>query len=435
MKALKVHLILFISVFLIFSCSKDEPVSLEKNVTLPAPDPNLTSVSSFTNHIIADSTNIAEENSTCTIEVNPVNVYGENLGGKLDKIVFTTNVGEFTGEVQYNSTSKTYYQTLSAIEGETGYATISCKANWINIVDTAYVKFYLGVYIPDDNFLELLQASVDVDEELKTYEIYEEDLSEVTSISGGSDIVLISGIEYCTSLEELEITNNSISDLSPLSDITTLISINMTGNKITDLSALENLENLETLILERNSIVNIEPVVNLTKLVELNLRKNQIVNVPSLENLVNLEKLDLSNNNIENPNLSGLENLTELNLSNNELANIESLSELTNLTSLNLESDNLIDISSLENLVNLTTLNLKNNSISDISILQKLNSLETLDLSENNIVGIEPLVNNDGIGDGDVIDLRGNPLSEEAINTHIPALEDRGVTVYYDTES
>ena len=39
---------------------------------------------------------------------------------------------------------------------------------------------------------------------------------------------------------------------------------------------------------------------------------------------------------------------------------------------------------------------------------------------------------NQGIGGGDRIDLRGNPLSEEAIETHIPALRDRGVSVLFN---
>jgi Leucine-rich repeat (LRR) protein len=55
-----------------------------------------------------------------------------------------------------------------------------------------------------------------------------------------------------------------------------------------------------------------------------------------------------------------------------------------------------------------------------------------LSLAYNRISDISPLVNNAGIGEGDVVDLRGNPLDAIAYGTHIPALEERGVKVLVD---
>jgi len=40
-------------------------------------------------------------------------------------------------------------------------------------------------------------------------------------------------------------------------------------------------------------------------------------------------------------------------------------------------------------------------------------------------------VDNTGLGEGDTVDLRDNPLSEESLNIHIPELRARGVTVDY----
>jgi hypothetical protein len=54
-----------------------------------------------------------------------------------------------------------------------------------------------------------------------------------------------------------------------------------------------------------------------------------------------------------------------------------------------------------------------------------------LSLYNNHISDISPLVDNTGLGEGDWVDLRGNPLSEQSINEYIPALEARGVQVYY----
>jgi len=52
---------------------------------------------------------------------------------------------------------------------------------------------------------------------------------------------------------------------------------------------------------------------------------------------------------------------------------------------------------------------------------------------DNQIGDVKPLVDNTGLGDGDEVWLSENPLSEQSINEYIPALEARGVTVYYQS--
>jgi len=41
------------------------------------------------------------------------------------------------------------------------------------------------------------------------------------------------------------------------------------------------------------------------------------------------------------------------------------------------------------------------------------------------------LVDNMGLGAGDYVHLKWNPLSSDSINTYIPQLQARGVTVVY----
>ena len=71
------------------------------------------------------------------------------------------------------------------------------------------------------------------------------------------------------------------------------------------------------------------------------------------------------------------------------------------------------------------------NQIVGISALQGLNNLESININDNSVLDILPLVNNTGIDNGDSIWLENNPLSETSINTYIPQLEARGVTVIY----
>ena len=155
-------------------------------------------------------------------------------------------------------------------------------------------------------------------------------------------------------------------------------------------------------------------------------------------------ELPIPNSNIRN--LTGLEyatNLRVLNLgavrttggfrvNNNFITDISPLARLNNLEELNIEVSAISDISPLAGLNNLRWLFLDDNSISDVSPLEGLNHLELLALENNFIADISPLVANTGLGSGDRVWLEGNPLNAASINTHIPTLQDRGVTVESD---
>ena len=224
----------------------------------------------------------------------------------------------------------------------------------------------------------------------------------------------LTGIESAIKLSWLDLWDNNISDISALAGLTNLSWLRLDGNNISDISALAGLTNLSRLRLDDNNITDISAMSGLTHLAELNLGNNSVSDISAVSNLTNL---------------------TELNLLNNNITDISALAGLTNLTSLNLLGNSVSDISVVSNLTNLTRLNLGNNSVSDISALAGLANLISLQLSYNSISDLSPLVVNIGLGDGDEVDVRGNPLSYLSINTHIPALQNRGVTVRFDNRA
>ena len=159
-------------------------------------------------------------------------------------------------------------------------------------------------------------------------------------------------------------------------------------------------------------------------------------NLTGLEHATNLTRLGLSNNVISDISaLAGLTNLTWLKLDRNSISDISSLANLTNLTHLELYINSVSDPSPVASLTGLTYLNLAENSISDISALVNLTNLTHLELPFNSISDISSLVANTGVGNGDEVDVRGNPLSYLSIHTHIPALQSRGVTVEFDNQA
>ena len=242
----------------------------------------------------------------------------------------------------------------------------------------------------------------------------------------------ISPLRGLTNLTGLEIENNSISDLSSLTGLTKLTILWLHNNSVADISPLTGLTNLTTLVLNNNSIADISPLAGLTQLRQLSLRDNSISDISPLARLTQLTLLGLNNNSIAGISpLARLTKLTTLVLNNNSIADISSLAGLTNLTHLGLDSNSISDISSLAGLTNLTHLGLDSNSVSDLSPLAGLTNLTFLDLDKNSISDLSPLVANTGLGNGDVVGVNGNPLNSASINTHIPALVSRGVTVYF----
>ncbi len=246
----------------------------------------------------------------------------------------------------------------------------------------------------------------------------------------------ISPLTELTQLEYLYLHDNAISDISPLTRLTQLIWLHLSNNTISDVSPLANMTKLTWLVLDENFISDISPLADMTKLTSLHLSTNAISDISPLADMAQLTSLGLDRNNISDISpLTNMTKLTSLGLSINAISDVSFLADMTQLTSLSLDSNNISNISPLTNMTKLIKLDLDNNAISYISPLSRLTHLEYLDLRNNNISDIAPLVTLNLTGtqwDNTGLDLKGNPLNNEAIQTHIPAMQTKGIEVKYD---
>ena len=291
------------------------------------------------------------------------------------------------------------------------------------------------------------------------------------SVNAITDISRLSGL---TNLTSLRLHDNFFSDISPLSGLTRLISLSLYGTTIRDRSLLSRLSNLsEAYIPDANLRAAIktnlgkasdEPITSFemafvskleapnsnisdltglelaTNLTWLNLgymvgilrNSNNISDFSSLSNLTRLRTLDLADTGISDITLlSNLTRLELLSLSSNDISDVSALLNLTSLERLYLSSNDISDVSALSSSwTSLRSLHLSSNDISDVSALSSWTSLDYLYL-RNNITDLSPLVANRGLGSGDRVDLRNNPLSATSLNMHIPALQVRGVDVQF----
>ena len=324
-------------------------------------------------------------------------LYGNGISD-LSPLVSNTGLG--TGDTVYARSNP-----LSTVSINTHIPTLQGRGVTVNF-DAPAVQ---TVNIPDSNLRAKIEAKLG---KAAGATITTADMATLITLDAGkAGISDLTGLEAATNLTELVLHNNEISDISAVVGLTKLIELNLANNPISDISAVAELTKLTRLGLERNPISDISAVAGLTNLTTLWIANTPISDISAVKELTKLTRLVLYNNNILDISVvAGLTNLTELVLSNNKISDISAVVGLTNLTLLNLGDNNISDISALSGLTNPTLLNLDNNSISDLS----------------------PLVSNTGLGTGDTVRARSNPLSTVSINTHIPTLQSRGVEVLFD---
>jgi len=136
------------------------------------------------------------------------------------------------------------------------------------------------------------------------------------------------------SLEEVDFSNNEISEISDMSVHKYLKRLNLNNNSISKIEGLEKNTNLEILMLSHNNIEEIQNLDNLN-LTELYLFGNNIKYVYGLDKLPKLRILDLSRNRIKRiKGLSELVSLRSLYLSDNQISKVRSLNYIENLMDL-----------------------------------------------------------------------------------------------------
>ena len=176
-----------------------------------------------------------------------------------------------------------------------------------------------------------------------------DDLKDVYILkSRGKEIMTLSGLEKCTNLASLDLSNNAVKDLKPLADLKNLQSLDLSNNRIEDLTPLGKLVKLQYLKLDGNKIEEINGLKDLKKLSALYLSKNRIKSLKPLEEMSKLSSLYLDGNRISNiSSLKKLKWLSSLDLTDNFITNVMPLSGMTELRYTMLNNNRISDISAL----------------------------------------------------------------------------------------
>ncbi|XP_061700025.1 leucine-rich repeat-containing protein 9 isoform X2 [Syngnathoides biaculeatus] len=169
-----------------------------------------------------------------------------------------------------------------------------------------------------------------------------------------------------------------------------------------------------------------------TKITSLNLDNQKICQMSHLEALVNLRWASFNNNYIcEVEGLDCCSRLEELSLNNNNISTFNGLSDLQSLNKLSMDGNQLsnLDASVLEELHNLTFLSVENNLITSLDGIHRCRALMELYAGNNRISVSRDIYYLKVLESLIILDLYGNPLSENFKNYriyvvfHLPSLK------------
>jgi Leucine-rich repeat (LRR) protein len=140
------------------------------------------------------------------------------------------------------------------------------------------------------NFYDAIKVREYGHTEIEYPTFYLEDIEEFELSS--SDIIDLDGIQFCKHARTIDISNNRISDISPLLGLSDLEELNLSDNEIGIIDELSSLKSLRSVQLSNNNIEDISPLFELEKLEYADLSGNKI----DIEQLNKLEELGITVN-------------------------------------------------------------------------------------------------------------------------------------------
>ena len=156
---------------------------------------------------------------------------------------------------------------------------------------------------------------------------------EFMKLQGLPEYPSVEELQSLVNLEELHISENlSIGNLNALHKFVRLKKLSINSTSVTDISPLFDLTTIQVLDISKNPISSIEQIARLVSLRELYVRNTSIEDLEPISLIVNLEKLDIGGTRIKSlkylPSLTGLK---ELYINNTRIKNIKPLYNIPNL--------------------------------------------------------------------------------------------------------
>ena len=225
----------------------------------------------------------------------------------------------------------------------------------------------------------------------------------------------LTGLQFATNLSRLYLGDwgqkgNQVSDLSPITGLIELRALFFSDNPISDLASLKGLKNLTYLNFSNTLVSDLSPIAGLINLKNLYFSNAKVSNLLPIAGLINLESLSFHGNNVSDLSpIAGLINLTSLWTTGNNISDLSPLAKLINLEYIRTWGNPVSDLSPLAGLTKLEQVDICGADLSDLTPLASLTGLKELYLRSNGISDISPLAALAGLNR---LNLEGNSISD-----------------------
>lgn len=189
-------------------------------------------------------------------------------------------------------------------------------------------------------------------------------------------------------LNDLEIMDAGLKDISPVEKLKSLYSISFTDVRIDDISAISEILSLKNLFVHDSDIGDYSPFSTLVRLDQIRIENSNLTDITFLSGLNMVSTLHLPNNPLSDISpIAGLKSLRELDLSGTKVADISPLGNhpISPIEALDLSGTRVSDISQLANHPYLEQLSLSYTQVSDISALYTIPNLKWVDLIDTRV--------------------------------------------------
>ena len=333
--------------------------------------------------------------------VSPLSVFGYTIGGVVEEVTFADSSVEEAVRLHLAVDEKKVLYTSDL--WDLTYFTVPSGAK--DLSDLSHMIFVedLAIDSVPSGQLNNLSSLVNITSlQIRNTSINAEELKMIGSLPNLKRLILsncglttASGLETAVGLEYLDLSQNTIRDLSPLANMTQLQDLYLNHNAINDLTQIAGLNKLARLDVSYNLLEALNPIFTCPELMYLNAGNNKITSIAGIDRLASLQIFSFANNTIQDISpISSCTGITQLDISENMIADISSLSALVKLDTLNFSRNVVTELPAFEKECALITIDGSHNQLTSLSALEGLENLNNVFMDYNEeLDSIEPLVN------------------------------------------
>ncbi|PLX13374.1 MAG: hypothetical protein C0598_03860 [Marinilabiliales bacterium] len=154
---------------------------------------------------------------------------------------------------------------------------------------------------------KILQENLNIETEPGREQLQEMVDLKNLQVKGNIDIKSLEVLSLFNLLEDIEISNTRLSDISAISFLPSVKKLSIPNNPVYDISSISKMTQLQELNMENTSVDDLEALEGLTQLRSLNIAGTKVSNLKDIQNLTNLRVLIINNTSIRN--LKHIENI------------------------------------------------------------------------------------------------------------------------------